>query len=235
MRERSMIDPLTGCLLRPEGIRRLDAELRRAQRFGRPVALLLVDLDLFKSVNDRFGHQCGDAVLSAVGGLMTRTLRASDLRCRWGGEEFLIVLPESPLDNARRVAESLRARIAELGVGCSGETATTTTSIGVVIARPGDLDAQRLVSLADKALYQAKQAGRNCVMVLQGDSRVLSDEEAESPRAAALRAGAECADRSDWPDIDRRNPLRRDRRMVPSPGRRRTDPGILSGPWPRSS
>ncbi len=231
MRETSIIDPLTGCLLRPEGMRRLDAELRRAQRFSRPVAMLLLDLDLFKSVNDRFGHACGDAVLTAVGGLMTRTLRASDLRCRWGGEEFLIVLPESPLENAKRVAESLRARIAELGVRCGHQIATTTASIGVVIARPGELDAQRLVSLADKALYQAKHAGRNCVRVLNEDPRVPSPEEAERRRAASSGTGAEDADRAGRPAVDRRNPSRRDRRLVPSPGRRRTDPGLLSGPW----
>jgi len=230
MRETSIVDPLTGCLLRPEGMRRLDAELRRAQRFSRPVALLLLDLDLFKSVNDRFGHACGDAVLTAVGGLMTRTLRASDLRCRWGGEEFLIVLPESPLENAKRVAESLRERIADLGVRCGHQVATTTASLGVVIAQPGELDAQRLVSLADKALYQAKHAGRNCVRVLNEDPPVRPPEEADR-RAAPSPAKAEPAERSGWPGVDRRNPSKSDRRLVPSPGRRRTDPGFLSGPW----
>lgn len=91
MRETSTVDPLTGCSTRAHGLNRLEIELRRAQRSGKQAAVLLLDLDHFKAVNDRYGHPCGDAVLVQVGRTMMQTLRASDIRCRWGGEEFLIV------------------------------------------------------------------------------------------------------------------------------------------------
>jgi two-component system cell cycle response regulator len=212
MREASIIDTLTGCLLRPEGLRRLDAELRRAERSSRPVALLLLDLDHFKSVNDRYGHNCGDAVLSAVGGIMMRTLRASDLRCRWGGEEFLIVLPESSIGPARRVAEALRQRIAEMRITCGAKQVTTTASIGVALAHPGELDTQQLVSRADIALYQAKNAGRNCVQVVLEDARRRPDAPAErwadsaSGAASAVREPVESRKTPDRP-ARRRRPL----------------------------
>jgi len=220
MREASIVDPLTGCLLRPEGIHRLDAELRRAARSNRPVALLLLDLDHFKGVNDRYGHNCGDAVLSAMGRIMMRTLRASDLRCRWGGEEFLVALPESSLGAARRVAEALRQRMSEMRITCGTAQVMTTASIGVALARPGELDLKRLISRADAALYQAKHAGRNCVRVAQEDGRKTAGARFRPPAGTAPAGLA-------FPD--RRDPSRTDRRRVPSPGRRRTDPSVMAG------
>lgn len=236
MREASTVDTLTGCLRRPEGVRRLEAELRRAQRFGRPVAVLLLDLDHFKTVNDRFGHSCGDAVLSAVGAIMTRTLRASDLRCRWGGEEFLIALPESSIGPATRVADALRRRIAEVTVKWGAQDVTTSASFGVAIARPGEMDIQRLVSRADAALYQAKSAGRNCVKVVLGDLRgapigVAPGAPGAEPETAIPAEKAPPPPGLPFPD--RRDPARPDRRRIPSPGRRRTDPSVLAGPWRR--
>lgn len=231
MREASTLDTLTGCLRRPEGLRRLEAELRRAQRFGRPVAALLLDLDHFKSINDRFGHACGDAMLAAVGGIMTRALRSSDLRCRWGGEEFLIALPESSVGPATRVAESLRRRIADVTMRWGPHDVSTSASFGVAIARPGETDIQRLVARADAALYQAKSAGRNCVKVVLGDLRgtpigLAPDAPGAQPAAAVPTEPPQPPPGLPFPD--RRHPSRRDRRRVPSPGRRRTDPHLAS-------
>ncbi len=96
----SAVDVLTGCLASRHGMDLVGVELRRAQRYARPAALAFVDLDQFKQVNDRYGHLCGDAVIRVVGAEMKAALRGSDLCCRYGGDEFLLLLPETPLDGA---------------------------------------------------------------------------------------------------------------------------------------
>ena len=116
----------------------IDAELRRARRSQTPVSMIMFDLDHFKDVNDRYGHLCGDAVLSAVGKRMKEVLRGSDLKCRYGGEEFLVLLPETPLHGARRVAETLRREIAERPVPWAGEAIDDDREL-----RPGADDARR--------------------------------------------------------------------------------------------
>jgi diguanylate cyclase (GGDEF)-like protein len=171
MREATLVDPLTGCATRAEGLRRFEAELRRAERSKTSVAVLMIDLDHFKSINDRFGHNTGDAVLSAVGETLLGTLRASDIRSRWGGEEFLVVLPESTIERASSAAESLRQRIAATSVRDGDNTVRVTTSIGITLVRPGEIDIPRLLGRADTALYQAKSEGRNRVMIAVGDQK----------------------------------------------------------------
>jgi diguanylate cyclase (GGDEF)-like protein len=163
MREASLADALTGCATRAEGLRRFEAELRRAERARTSLAVLMLDLDHFKRINDRFGHNTGDAVLSAIGGMLNKTLRASDIRCRWGGEEFLLVLTESNAERARRVCEALRGRIEATPVPAGGQALQVTASIGVTLTRPGELDLQKLIARADAALYRAKDLGRNRV------------------------------------------------------------------------
>ena len=101
------IDKLTGCTGREHGLMRLDGELRRARRLQTPLAVIMLDVDNFKVVNDQHGHLVGDTLLAAVGESLTRTLRGSDLRCRYGGDEFLIVLPETSLDGAIHVADGV--------------------------------------------------------------------------------------------------------------------------------
>ncbi|HXH08036.1 MAG TPA: diguanylate cyclase [Vicinamibacterales bacterium] len=217
LRETSIVDQLTGCSTRPHALQRLAAELNRAQRSNRPLTLLLLDLDHFKSINDRYGHTCGDLVLSAVGRVIMQTLRASDVRCRWGGEEFLVVLPETSLEPARLVAESLRRRIADLRVDYGETAVSVTASIGLTPVRPGETNIQTLVARVDAALYRAKSAGRNCIRVVIGDLRGLPV--AWSPPSPSSSTPATLLN---FPD--RRDPRRPDRRRVPSPGRRRTDP-----------
>jgi diguanylate cyclase (GGDEF)-like protein len=113
VRANSARDALTGAATRGHGLDVVDAELRRARRSQRPVSMIVFDLDHFADLNDRYGHICGDAILSAVGKRIKEALRGSDLRCRYGSDEFLVLLPETPLAGARRVAETLRREIAE--------------------------------------------------------------------------------------------------------------------------
>ena len=118
VRDLAVIEPMTGCVTRHHGIERLGAELRRAQRSHMPLAVVMLDLDHFKAVNDHHGHLCGDQVLVGVGRILRETLRMSDERCRYGGEEFLVVLPDTTLEGASRVAENLRTRFAATPILC---------------------------------------------------------------------------------------------------------------------
>jgi diguanylate cyclase (GGDEF)-like protein len=214
MREASTVDSLTGCSTRAEGLHRIEIELRRAQRSGKPAAVLLLDLDHFKLVNDRYGHPCGDLVLAQVGRIMMQTLRASDIRCRWGGEEFLIALPETSLEPAKTVAEALRRRIAEARIVYGSDEVRVTTSVGATVTRPGETETRSLLIRVDAALYRAKNEGRNCVRAVIGDLR-------------GDPVGAPAKPDNFLPFPDRRDPSRPDRRRIPSPGRRRTDLSAL--------
>jgi diguanylate cyclase (GGDEF)-like protein len=220
MREATLVDPLTGCATRAEGMRRFEAELRRAERSKTAVAVLMIDLDHFKSINDRYGHNTGDAVLSAVGETLLGTLRASDIRSRWGGEEFLVVLPESTIERASSAAESLRQRSSANTVRDGNNTVRVTTSIGITIARPGETDIPRLLGRADTALYQAKSEGRNRVMISLGDQKAsipVTLPAPGEPPSGTVPAHVR----------DRRQPAPTDRRS--GAGRRRTD--LVAGPW----
>ena len=163
LRENSLRDGLTGCFNRTHALDVLDTELRRARRSQTPVSLIMFDLDRFKDINDRYGHLCGDAVLAAVGAKMREVLRGSDLKCRYGGEEFLVLLPETPLEGAKRVADTLRRELADMPVNWKGELIAVTASFGVSVALPAEIDSKALIGRADAALYRAKDQGRNCV------------------------------------------------------------------------
>ncbi len=165
VRESGLRDALTGCFNRAHALETIDTELRRARRSQMPVSLIMFDLDHFKDINDRRGHLCGDAVLAAVGARMREVLRGSDLKCRYGGEEFLVLLPETSLEGAKRVADTLRREIAEMRIPCKDEMLSISASFGLTAALPAELDHQALLSRADAALYRAKAEGRNCVRV----------------------------------------------------------------------
>jgi diguanylate cyclase (GGDEF)-like protein len=158
-REHSVRDGLTGCFNRAFALETLDKELRRARRSSRPLSLLMFDLDHFKRVNDTGGHLQGDAVLAAVGAQLHHLLRGTDFRCRYGGDEFLLILPDTPLLGAQQVAEGLRREIA--GLQIDGAPAGVTASIGVALAAAGEMEAAGFVARADQALYEAKRAGKN--------------------------------------------------------------------------
>ncbi len=163
LREHGLRDGLTGCFNRTHALEVVDTELRRARRSHLPVSLIMFDIDHFKDVNDRYGHLCGDAVLAAVGERMREVLRVSDLKCRYGGEEFLVLLPETPLEGATRVADNLRRELADVPIIWKAESVPVTASFGVSVALPTEIDGQALIGRADAALYRAKEQGRNCV------------------------------------------------------------------------
>jgi diguanylate cyclase (GGDEF)-like protein len=186
LRRLSEIDALTGILNRRAVQVRLHAELNRAQRDGSTVALLMLDLDHFKRVNDTFGHAAGDRVLRRVGRHLRRMARATDSVGRIGGEEFLVVLPATGTAEAMAFAERLRASI-----GTRPETVVVpdvTVSIGVlVLASPHPSGLEESLRLVDTALYQAKADGRNRVSLAATTEVSAADAAscARWPRAGA--------------------------------------------------
>jgi diguanylate cyclase (GGDEF)-like protein len=161
MRELSLRDALTGCFNRAHGLETLDGELRRSRRSGQPVSILMFDVDHFKTINDQFGHLHGDELLQRVGAQLARIVRSTDIRCRYGGDEFLLILPDTPALGAEQVAECVRRELSMLTVTLGDKTINVTASIGVATSVNGDRSANALVERADAALYQAKRAGRN--------------------------------------------------------------------------
>ena len=169
----AVTDALTGLLNRRAFFERLGAELRRSARYERPLALLMLDLNHFKRVNDEHGHPAGDRVLAQTATAIGAALRTSDVVARYGGEELVVLLPETTCAEAEVVAEKLRAAMAgQLFALGGGEALRVTVSVGVAaLERPGPLDAlapddaeRELVRLADDALYAAKRGGRNRVV-----------------------------------------------------------------------
>ena len=166
--ENSVRDALTGCFNRRHSLEIMDTELRRARRSHGVFSVVIFDLDHFKGINDRFGHLCGDAVLAMVGQRMKAVLRGSDIKCRYGGEEFLVILPDTPLmPGAHRVAEMLRHDLEQHPVHWNDQAVTVSASFGVTEIVAGEVDARAIIGRADAALYQAKQSGRNCVRVTE--------------------------------------------------------------------
>ena len=161
-------DPKTGLLNAAAWQREADAEVARAQRANSPLALLLVDVDHFKRVNDGHGHLIGDEVLRALTTELRRQVRESDVVGRFGGEEFTVLLPGTDAGGAARIAERLRASAANLSVAADPKTDTrirVTVSIGVAVLGQHGNDLFELLAAADMALYKAKDAGRDQVRV----------------------------------------------------------------------
>jgi diguanylate cyclase (GGDEF)-like protein len=165
----SLTDPLTAVFNRRYLDRRLDEEVARARRYGLPLAVLMIDIDHFKQVNDRHGHQAGDQVLIAVAQLLAGGLRESDVLSRYGGEEFLIISPQTRRSGAAGLAERLRKRIESHGINVIDEAGGTreirvTVSIGVSALDDGTDRSEKIVQAADANLYRAKHEGRNRVI-----------------------------------------------------------------------
>lgn len=159
-------DALTGVHNRREFFDTLGLEFRRSSRYGRALSVLMIDIDLFKRVNDRHGHPAGDAVLAQTAAILESSLRESDVIARYGGEEFAVLLPETATGGAEHVAEKLRAAVEAqefTAKTAAGDAALRiTVSIGVAsMPDAGIRDAQSLVARADEALYAAKRGGRN--------------------------------------------------------------------------
>ena len=163
VRENSVRDGLTGCFNRAHALEVLDGEIRRARRSKLPLSLIMIDLDNFKEINDRHGHLCGDAVLAAIGARMKSELRGSDLKCRYGGDEFMVILPDTPLGGAKQVSENLRQALVSHPITWNAEQIQVTASFGVGVVNSTDQDPLSAIARADAALYRAKERGRNGV------------------------------------------------------------------------
>lgn len=157
-------DPLTGLKNRRFTEPLVEKEWTRFVRYGHAFSLLFLDLDHFKRVNDIYGHAAGDVVLQTVAGIIGAHVRASDTLCRWGGEEFLILLPESTQDQACIIAEKIRRAVEEMVVTYDGQAIRLTISIGVATSTNSDHGYQALIDKTDDNLYQAKKQGRNRVI-----------------------------------------------------------------------
>jgi diguanylate cyclase (GGDEF)-like protein len=156
----AVTDPLTGLANRRGGERSVASEISRARRQRTPLSCIFIDIDHFKQINDTFGHQAGDRLLRDVSELLRRTMRAYDILIRWGGEEFLLILPGVNLEQARRLADRIRSAVERLETQGLG---VVTISAGTA-ALDGSYDFETMLMAADRRLYQAKASGRNAVV-----------------------------------------------------------------------
>ena len=157
------VDGMTGLFNRRHFLSLAEIEWSRYQRHRRPMSLVLFDIDRFKSINDSFGHYAGDHVITQIADICRQQKRKSDIIARFGGEEFLMLLPETDLEAAQRVAERLRRQVETSGFCVASNAIHATISIGVSEANPSMDTVFDLIKLADKALYKAKDSGRNRV------------------------------------------------------------------------
>lgn len=173
LRALTVTDPLTGISNRRSFDERLAVEVARRNRYRTPLALVMVDLDHFKQLNDRRGHPAGDAVLRAVASLLNAEKRRGDVVARVGGEEFAAILPHTDAGAAAAWAERVRQRIATTAVDAGGEPLSITASFGVADARGSHATTAGLLAEADRALYAAKAEGRNRVTAARERRRRL--------------------------------------------------------------
>jgi diguanylate cyclase len=197
-------DALTGALNR----RAFDDEFGRRvsefQRYRTPVSLLLFDIDHFKKFNDTYGHQTGDEVLRHTAGTLAMVMRDVDLVCRYGGEEFAVILPATDLSGAILAAERARAAVERMVVESDGQQLKVTASCGVASVLPNE-DVAGVIARADQGLYGSKKAGRNCVHLHDGnhlqrygaDGATTESSASPAPAAANKAAAAKAADQAD--------------------------------------
>ncbi|MCX6081849.1 MAG: diguanylate cyclase, partial [Chloroflexi bacterium] len=165
--EQSTHDALTGLFNRRYMDDSLERELARAQREAYPVSILMIDIDYFKRFNDNHGHSAGDQVLIGLGHLLHASVRESDIPCRYGGEEFIIILPQANLRDALVRAEQIRQDFSNLRIEALPNEISPTLSVGVAAFPEHGASIDRLIQAADRALYAAKAAGRNCISLAE--------------------------------------------------------------------
>jgi len=184
LRTQSIRDPLTGLYNRRYLQEILEREIRRAVRSDQPLGILMLDLDHFKKFNDTYGHEAGDSVLREAATFLSKNIRAEDIVCRFGGEEFVVILPTATLEASKSRAERLRAKIRELTVLHHGESVgAISVSVGVAAVPQHGTSSKEVLEAADAALYRAKNAGRDRVMVAELQAE---DAAATSSDATAL-------------------------------------------------
>jgi diguanylate cyclase (GGDEF)-like protein len=166
LRSQSIRDPLTGLFNRRYMEVTLDRELQHAARNNQSLAILMIDIDHFKDFNDTFGHQAGDALLRAIGGSLNHGIRGQDIACRFGGEEFLIILTDTSLDIAHSRAQTLCDEVTNLVIPYLGHTlGKITISVGIASFPKHGATPEELIRNSDQALYRAKKQGRNRVIM----------------------------------------------------------------------
>ncbi|ALO47633.1 GGDEF domain-containing protein [Pseudohongiella spirulinae] len=164
LKQQALTDPLTGLSNRRQYEMLFRRELDRHLRHGNPLVLGLIDLDHFKDINDQYGHDVGDQVLCHVAELLQAPLRQSDILGRFGGEEFIFILPDSDLDQARLVAERMRQSLETTRLVLEGKSIRVTATFAVTQVCATDTELNNIIRRVDSALYQGKHQGRNCVM-----------------------------------------------------------------------
>jgi diguanylate cyclase (GGDEF)-like protein len=167
LRQSALTDALTGVFNRRAIVRESEREIALARRASRPISVIAIDVDLFKSINDRYGHNGGDLALRAVADLLRTGLRGTDLIARLGGEEFVVILPETNIQGALHIAEKLRSRLASTPIALPARSIHITFTAGVAQLIGSDLNFDSILGRADQALYRGKAAGRNCVVVAE--------------------------------------------------------------------
>lgn len=168
LREQANRDPLTGLYNRRYLQSTMEREMARSTRVEAPLCVMLLDLDLFKSINDRYGHLAGDEVILSMAKMLSSESRQDDVPCRYGGEEFMLLMPKMTLETAQQRAEEWRRRFATMTIHVGGgHHIGTTVSIGIAEFPTHGRTAQSLIECADQALYQAKSAGRDRVVLYQ--------------------------------------------------------------------
>jgi diguanylate cyclase (GGDEF)-like protein len=163
LQEAALTDVLTGLPNRRFAIERLQQEWQTGSRSKRPMACMVIDVDQFKSINDSYGHDVGDLVLQETAQSIKRGLRAQDVVCRTGGDEFLVICPETDTAAALVCAERVRKSVAEMRVLTGDVELQGSVSIGVAARSAATADIDRLIKRADEGVYRAKELGRNCV------------------------------------------------------------------------
>ncbi len=168
MRQMVQHDSLTGIYNRRYLDSRLSEEFNRCSRAGHELSIIIFDIDNFKKLNDEFGHIFGDQVLRRLAAVCSAMIRSCDVFCRFGGEEFCVILPESSAAGASAFAERIRQSIADMVVADNGTEVRVTVSLGVASLNPDVPDTNRLLEHADTAMYQSKAAGKNRVSIFRG-------------------------------------------------------------------
>ncbi len=170
LQEAALTDTLTGFPNRRYAIDRMQQEWVASTRLGRPLSCMIIDIDSFKQINDTHGHDAGDAVLRGAADALREALRGQDVICRTGGDEFLVICPETELSAALVCAERLRAAVDRLAVEVGGKRLALSISVGVAVRDGGMADLDALIKRADQGAYLAKQRGRNRIEAVQGDA-----------------------------------------------------------------
>lgn len=174
LRQMASTDPLTGLLNRRRFLEQAESDFQRSLRYQHELAVVMLDIDHFKTINDTRGHFTGDQVLVAMSRSTESLLRNTDIMGRWGGEEFAILMPETPLAGAAILAERLREELARLVVTTSSGDLRFTVSAGVAARGKTDADVTDIMQRADTALYAAKEHGRNRIQVLTAERSVVA-------------------------------------------------------------